>query len=99
MQQVTLMAPDCSRFIIINDPLLYMELRVNYGTVQMVGRSILCKSQLFWRIMVYVLRNETVVTKTVFLLPSFSCFLSFLVFFTLSLSPACCFSLYSLFFP
>jgi len=47
MQQVRVMAPDCSRFIIINDPLVYMELRVNYGTVQMVGRSVLCESRYF----------------------------------------------------
>jgi len=50
MQQVKVMAPDCSRFIIINDPLVYMELRVNYGTVQMVDRSVLCKSRYFGKL-------------------------------------------------
>ena len=50
MQQARVMVPDCSRFIIINDTLVYMELRVNNGTVQMVGRSVLYRSRYFGKL-------------------------------------------------
>ena len=50
MQQVRVMAPDCATFITINDPLVYTELRVNYGSAQMVGRSVICKRYYFGKL-------------------------------------------------
>jgi hypothetical protein len=66
MQQVRVMAPDCATFITVNDGLVYRELRVNYGSVQMVRRSVLCKRCSFRKLFSVELRNETLVTETFF---------------------------------